>query len=64
MSDQQSPGKRAKALNDTISYTVWSVFKVRTSLPADGRDAIAAELGYAAEEIAALRRKGVLAGGG
>ena len=32
--------------------------------PGADNDAIAAELGYAAEEIAALRRKGVLAGGG
>jgi chlorite dismutase len=51
MSDQQSAGKRAKELNDTISYTMWSVFKVRTPLAVDGRDAIATELGQLVEQL-------------
>jgi peroxiredoxin len=52
MSDQQSRGKRAKELNDTISYTMWSVFKVRTPLAVDGRDAIATELDQLVDQLA------------
>jgi chlorite dismutase len=52
MASQQSPGKRAKELNDTISYVIWSVFKVRTPLPGDGRDAIADELTGLIDQLA------------
>src|SRR5580698_9828166 len=51
MAAEHSAGKRAKELNDTISYTVWSVFKVRTSLPTDGREAMAEELGALVEQL-------------
>jgi peroxiredoxin len=51
-SEQQSAGKRAKELNETISYTMWSVFKVRAGLPAHGRDAIAEELSQLLEQLA------------
>jgi hydrogen peroxide-dependent heme synthase len=52
MADRRSPGKRAKALNDTISYTMWSVFKLRAPLPSDGRDAVATELDQLFEQLA------------
>jgi peroxiredoxin len=60
MSDAPSAGKRAKELNETISYTVWSVFKVRASLPLDGRDATAAELADLVEQLA---EKGIVTRG-
>jgi hydrogen peroxide-dependent heme synthase len=52
MAGQESVGKRARALNETISYVVWSVFKVRTALPADGREAMAVELAQLIEQLA------------
>jgi chlorite dismutase len=53
-------GKRARELNDQISYTMWSVFRVRSPLGADGRDAVAAELEQLIEQLA---RKGVVTRG-
>ncbi|GAB2907028.1 hydrogen peroxide-dependent heme synthase [Streptomyces mayteni] len=32
---EKSAGKRAKELNDTIRYTLWSVFRLREPLPED-----------------------------
>jgi hydrogen peroxide-dependent heme synthase len=57
MADHQTPahptkGKRAKELNDTISYTMWSVFKVRTPLGPDDRAGLAAELSQLVEQLA------------
>src|SRR5580693_3034622 len=60
MADQQSAGKRARELNDTISYTMWSVFKVHTSLAVDGRSSIAAELGQLVDQLAG---KGIITRG-
>ncbi|MBV9486779.1 MAG: chlorite dismutase family protein [Frankiaceae bacterium] len=60
MSEQQSAGKRAKELNETISYVVWSVFRVRTPLPTEGRDAIAEELDGLIDQLA---EKGTLTRG-
>jgi chlorite dismutase len=51
MADRHSPGKRSNELNDTIAYVVWSVFKVRSPLPVDGRDAIATELDGLLEQL-------------
>jgi hydrogen peroxide-dependent heme synthase len=52
MSDQQSAGKRAKELNATISYVMWSVFKVRGSLAEERRDALAQEVQTLLDELA------------
>jgi chlorite dismutase len=60
MAERHSPGKRAKDLNETISYVVWSVFKVRDSLASDGRDAVAAELDQLLDQ---LDEKGIVTRG-
>jgi hydrogen peroxide-dependent heme synthase len=60
MSEHQSAGKRARELNETISYVVWSVFKVRTSLPPESREAMGQELDQLVE---ALAEKGVVTRG-
>jgi chlorite dismutase len=52
MSEQRSAGKRARDLNDTIRYVMWSVFKVRTPLPADARPEMAAELDQLLDQLA------------
>jgi chlorite dismutase len=52
MSEQRSAGKRARDLNDTIRYVMWSVFKVRTALPADSRPEMAAELAQLLDQLA------------
>ena len=52
MAEQKSAGKRARDLNDTIAYTMWSVFKVTDRLPVDGRDAIADDLGALVDQLA------------
>jgi len=52
MAEQKSAGKRARDLNDTIAYTMWSVFKVSDRLPVDGRDAIADDLGALIDQLA------------
>jgi peroxiredoxin len=49
-------GKRARALNEVIRYTVWSVFRARTDdgrLPEQGRGAVAAEAEALVEQLAA-----------
>jgi chlorite dismutase len=46
-----SSGKRAMELNDTISYTMWSVFKVRTSLASEGRKELSVELGQLVDQL-------------
>jgi chlorite dismutase len=60
MAERKSAGKRAKDLNEVISYTMWSVFKVRTALPADARDEMATELEQLLEQLAG---KGVVTRG-
>jgi chlorite dismutase len=60
MSDERSPGKRAKDLNEVISYTMWSVFKVTDRLPADGREAVAVDLDALLDQ---LDEKGVITRG-
>jgi chlorite dismutase len=57
MAERQSAGKKARELNDTIAYTMWSVFKVTDRLPADGRDAIAEDLDALVDQLAG---KGVI----
>jgi chlorite dismutase len=52
MSEQRSAGKRARDLNDTIRYVMWSVFKVRTPLQADARPEMAAELDQLIDQLA------------
>lgn len=52
MAQQRSAGKRAKDLNEVISYTMWSVFKVRSALPADSREATATELEQLLDQLA------------
>ncbi|MEP6852185.1 MAG: hydrogen peroxide-dependent heme synthase [bacterium] len=47
-------GKQAKALNDTIRYTGWSVFRVTSPLGEDGRDKMAGELDALVAELAAV----------
>lgn len=44
MSSETSVGKRAKELNDTIRYTMWSVFRLRDLIGDADRDAEAAEV--------------------
>ena len=44
MSEAKRVGKKAKELNDTIRYVMWSVFRVNKQLPAAGRDKIAGEV--------------------
>jgi len=60
MADQQSAGKRAKELNETISYVMWSVFKVRAALPTDQREAMTEELTRLVDQLAG---KGVVTRG-
>jgi chlorite dismutase len=57
---QRPTGKRARELNDQISYTMWSVFRVRSPLVPGGRDTVAAELEQLIEQLA---RKGVVTRG-
>jgi chlorite dismutase len=52
MAEPQSAGKRARELNDTIAYTMWSVFKVTDRLPGDGRDALAEDLAALLDQLA------------
>jgi chlorite dismutase len=52
VAQQRSAGKRAKDLNEVISYTMWSVFKVRSALPADSREATATELEQLLDQLA------------
>jgi chlorite dismutase len=52
MAQRHSPGKRAKDLNETISYTMWSVFKVKSTLPGDARKQITVELEQLLEQLA------------
>ena len=44
-------GKAAKELNDTIRYTMWSVFRLRDVIGASDRDAEAAEVEKLFEEL-------------
>jgi peroxiredoxin len=60
MSDQPSAGKRAKELNQTIRYVMYSVFKVRSGVPDGEREAMGNELG---ELIDQLAEKGVVTRG-
>ena len=53
-------GKQAKALNELIRYTMWSVFRVREPLPEASRDQIADEVETLFEQAAA---KGVVTRG-
>jgi chlorite dismutase len=46
-------GKAAKQLNDTIRYTMWSVFRAERLLDEKHRDALAAEVGELFGELAA-----------
>ncbi|HVU61796.1 MAG TPA: hydrogen peroxide-dependent heme synthase [Mycobacteriales bacterium] len=59
MAEQRLAGKKAKALNEVISYTMWSVFKVASPLP-PARDGIATELEQLLEQLAG---KGVVTRG-
>ncbi|HWC35929.1 MAG TPA: hydrogen peroxide-dependent heme synthase [Mycobacteriales bacterium] len=59
MAAQRSAGKRAKDLNEVISYTMWSVFKVKNALPT-AREEIATELEQLIEQLAG---KGVVTRG-
>ncbi|HCT81292.1 MAG TPA: hypothetical protein DGT23_32945, partial [Micromonosporaceae bacterium] len=40
MTDPQSNAARLRELNDTIRYTMWSVFRVEKPLPAMREDAV------------------------
>ncbi len=54
MSGETSIGKRAKELNETIRYTMWSVFRLRDLLgPEADRDAEAAEVADLLAKLAA-----------
>ncbi|HEX3707476.1 MAG TPA: hydrogen peroxide-dependent heme synthase [Mycobacteriales bacterium] len=59
-SEHPSDGKRAKELNELIRYTMWSVFKVSDRLPADGREAVTADLTDLLDQLAG---KGVVTRG-
>ncbi|HVT63558.1 MAG TPA: hydrogen peroxide-dependent heme synthase [Mycobacteriales bacterium] len=60
MAEERSAGKKAKDLNETISYTMWSVFKVKSALPGDARKQITVELEQLIEQLAG---KGVVTRG-
>ncbi|GAA3867658.1 hydrogen peroxide-dependent heme synthase [Streptomyces sedi] len=49
---EKPTGKRAKELNDTIRYTLWSVFRLRDALPED-RSGLADEVEALFERLAA-----------
>ncbi|RMI29764.1 hydrogen peroxide-dependent heme synthase [Streptomyces triticirhizae] len=49
---EKPAGKRAKELNDTIRYTLWSVFRLRDVLPED-RSGLADEVDVLFEQLAA-----------
>lgn len=49
---EKSAGKRARELNDTIRYTLWSVFRLRDALPED-RSGFADEVDALFEQLAA-----------
>ena len=46
-------GKRAKELNETIRYTMWSVFRAATPIADDRRGAVAAEVGDLVDQLRA-----------
>ncbi len=46
-------GRRARELNQTIRYTMWSVFRLATPLPEQGRDKVAAEVSELVEQLQA-----------
>lgn len=46
-------GRRARELNQTIRYTMWSVFRVPTPLAEPGRDRLAAEFSDLVEQLRA-----------
>ncbi|RZU32285.1 chlorite dismutase [Blastococcus saxobsidens] len=50
--DQRSIGKRANELNDTIRYTMWSVFRLARPLADEGRHQVAAEVDELFAELA------------
>jgi hydrogen peroxide-dependent heme synthase len=52
MSEPKSVGKRANELNELIRYVMWSVFRVRSRVEPDGRDAMAAEVDTLLEQLA------------
>jgi hydrogen peroxide-dependent heme synthase len=60
MSNPHSVGKRARELNDTISYIMYAVFKVRTGVPDADREAMAVELD---QLIDSLAEKGIVTRG-
>src|SRR5947209_20450512 len=51
MTEDKSVGKRAKELNDLVRYVMWSVFRVRTGVGTDNRDALAAEVDTLLEQL-------------
>lgn len=53
MSGETSIGKRAKELNETIRYTMWSVFRLRDLIGDADRDAEAAEVADLLAKLAA-----------
>jgi chlorite dismutase len=52
VSEEKSVGKRANELNAMIRYVMWSVFRVRTPLPQDGRADLAAEVQTLLDQLA------------
>jgi chlorite dismutase len=52
MSEDKSVGKRANELNELIRYVMWSVFRVRTGISAEGRDAMAGEVDTLLDQLA------------
>jgi hydrogen peroxide-dependent heme synthase len=52
MSEAKSVGKRANELNEQIRYVMWSVFKVRTSVPSETREAMATEIDTLLDQLA------------
>jgi chlorite dismutase len=55
-----SDGKRARELNETIRYVMWSVFKVTAPLPAEAREELAGEVEQLLDQLAG---KGVVTRG-
>jgi chlorite dismutase len=56
----QTNAARLRELNETVRYTMWSVFRAATPLPAEPREALAGEVDALFEQIAA---KGVVVRG-
>jgi chlorite dismutase len=52
VAEDRSVGKRAKELNELVRYVMWSVFRVRGSVPVEGREQLAGEVQTLLDQLA------------